>query len=48
MIIYSWSIMTTCKSVLAIFVLPTDPKVVAVMSIAFGGILIDLVFPFLL
>ena len=36
--------MTTCKSILAILVLPTDPEVVAVMGVAFGGILIDLMF----
>ena len=46
MICCSWPIITTCKSVSAIFVLLTDPEVVAVVGIAFGGILIDLVFLF--
>ena len=48
MIIYNWPIVTTCKSILAIFILLTDPEAVAVMGVAFGGILIDLIFPFLL
>ena len=48
MIAYSWPIVTTCESILAILVLPTDFKVVAVVGIAFGGILINLVLPFLL
>ena len=39
MIAYSWPIMTTCKSVLAILVSPTNPKAVAVVGVAFGGIL---------
>ena len=29
-------------------VLPTNPKAVTVVSVAFSGILIDLMFPFLL
>ena len=48
MIACSWPIMTTYKSVLAILVLPTDSEAVAVIGVAFGGILIDLMFPFLL
>ena len=48
MIAYSWPIITTYKSVSAMLVLPTDFKVVAVMGVAFSGILIDLMFPFLL
>ena len=40
--------MTTCKSVSAILVSPTNPKAVAVIGVAFGGILIDLMFPDLL
>ena len=48
MIAYSWPIMTTCESVLAIFVSPTDPEAVAVVGVAFSGILIDLLSPFLL
>jgi hypothetical protein len=32
--------MTTCESILAILVLPTDPKVVAVVSIILGSILL--------
>ena len=40
--------MTTYKSILAMLVLLTDFKAVAVVNIAFGGILIDLMFPFLL
>ena len=48
MIAYSWPIVTTYKSVLAIFVSPINPKVVAVIGVAFSGILIDLMFPFLL
>ena len=48
MIVYSWPIMTTCESILAIFVLPINPEAVAVVGIAFSGILIDLTFPFLL
>ena len=46
MIAYSWPIITTYESVLAIFVLPTNPKAVAIVDIAFGGILINLIFPF--
>ena len=44
MIVYSWPIITTYESVLAILVLPTDFKAVAVIDIAFSGILIDLIF----
>ena len=40
--------MTTYKSVLAMLVSPINPKAVAVVGIAFGGILIDSMFPFLL
>ena len=36
--------MTICESVLAIFILPTNPKVVAVVSTVLGTI-IDLIFP---
>ena len=45
MIAYSWPIITTYKSVLAIFISLTNPKAVAVVGITFSGILIDLVFP---
>ena len=48
MIAYSWPIITTCESVSAILILLTNPKAVAVMGIAFSGILIDLMFLFLL
>jgi hypothetical protein len=44
---YNWLIVTTCKSILAIFVLPTNPKVVAVVSTALGTILFNLIFPVL-
>ena len=40
--------MTTYESVLAMFISPTDSEAVAVVGIAFSGILIDLVLPFLL
>ena len=33
---------------LAMLVSPTNPKAVAIVDIAFSGILIDLMFPFLL
>ena len=46
MIVYSWPIVTTCKSILAILVLPINPKAVVVVGIAFSGILINLVLPF--
>ena len=36
--------MTTCESILAILVSPTDPEAVAVVGVAFGSILIDLMF----
>jgi hypothetical protein len=36
--------MTTCKSVLAIFILLTNPKVIAVVSIALSGILFNKLF----
>ena len=48
MIAYSWPIVTTCESVLAMLVLLTNPKVVAVVGVTFSGILIDLMFLFLL
>ena len=48
MIVCNWPIVTTCKSMSAMLVLPTDPEAVAVVDVAFGGILIDLMFPFLL
>ena len=48
MITYSWPIVTTYKSISAIFILPTNPEAVAIMGIAFSGILINLVLPFLL
>jgi hypothetical protein len=35
---------TTCESILVILVLPTDPKVVAVVNITLGGILFNLIF----
>ena len=38
MIAYSWPIITTYESVLAIFVLSTDSKAVAVIDITFSGI----------
>ena len=38
--------MTTYKSILAIFISPTNPKAVAIIGITFSGILIDLMFPF--
>ena len=40
--------MTTCESILAILVLFTNSEVVAVVGVAFSGILIDLMFLFLL
>ena len=40
--------MTTYKSMLAIFVLPTNPKVITIVSAAFSGILFNLIFPGLL
>ena len=48
MIACSWPIITTYESVLAILVSLTDPKAVAIIGVAFGGILINLVLPFLL
>ena len=45
-ITYNWPVITTYKSILAIFVSPTNPKAVAIISIAFSGILINLVFLF--
>jgi hypothetical protein len=36
--------MTTCKSMLAMLVSPTDPKVIAVVSVALGGILFNKLF----
>ena len=48
MIAYSWPIITTYKSISVIFISPTDPEAVAVVDITFGGILINLVLPFLL
>ena len=48
MIAYSWPIVTTCKSVLAILVLSINSEAVAVVDIAFNSILIDLMFLFLL
>jgi hypothetical protein len=36
--------MTTCESILAILVLPTNSKVVAVVGIALGSILFNLLF----
>ena len=48
MIAYNWPIVTTYKSILAILVLLTDSKAVAVINVTFSGILIDLMFPFLL
>ena len=47
MIAYSWFIIITYKSVSAIFILPTNSEVVAIITIAFSSILIDLVFPIL-
>ena len=48
MIAYSWPIITTYESVLAIFISPINPKAVAVVGVTFSGILIDLMFLFLL
>ena len=48
MIAYNWPIVTTYESILAMLVSSTDPKAVAIMGVAFGGISINLVFPFLL
>ena len=39
MIVYNWPIVTIYKSVLAMFVSPTDPKAVAIIDVAFSGIL---------
>jgi uncharacterized membrane-anchored protein YitT (DUF2179 family) len=39
-ILHSCPIMTTCESVSAILVLPTNPKVVAVVGVILGGILL--------
>jgi hypothetical protein len=36
--------MTTCKSMSAILVLPTNPKVITVVGIALGGILFNKLF----
>jgi hypothetical protein len=36
--------MTTCESVLAILVLPTDFKVITVVGVALGGILFNKLF----
>jgi hypothetical protein len=38
--LYSCPIVTTYKSVLAILVLPINPKVIAVVSVILGGILL--------
>jgi hypothetical protein len=38
--------MTTCKSILAIFVLPTNPKVIAVVSTVLGTIINLIFLPF--
>ena len=48
MIACSWPIITIYKSILAMFVSLTNPKAVTVVGVAFSGILIDLMFPFLL
>jgi hypothetical protein len=37
---YNCPIITTCKSILAILVLPINPKVVTVVNIILGGILL--------
>jgi hypothetical protein len=36
--------MTTCESMLAILVSPTDPKVVAIVGVALGSILFNKLF----
>jgi cellulose synthase/poly-beta-1,6-N-acetylglucosamine synthase-like glycosyltransferase len=36
--------MTTCESVLVIFILPINPKVVAIVNITLGGILYNKLF----
>jgi hypothetical protein len=41
---YSWPIVTTCESILAIFVSPINPKVVTVVGVALGSILFDKLF----
>ena len=49
MIACNWPIITTYKSISAMLVLLTNPEAVAVVGVAFGGILIDSLFlPFLL
>jgi hypothetical protein len=47
MITYSKPIVTTYKSVLAIFILPTDPKIVTVVGTILSTILFNLIFPVL-
>jgi hypothetical protein len=42
--VYSWPIITTCKSILVIFILPTNLKVIAIISTILGAI-INLIFP---
>jgi hypothetical protein len=44
---YSCPIVTTYKSILAMFISPTNPKIVAIVSTVLGAI-IDLIFPVLL
>ena len=47
LIIYcNWPIVTTYKSILAILILPTNFKAVAVIGVTFNSILINLMFPF--
>jgi hypothetical protein len=41
--VYNWPIITTCESVLAMLILPTNPKVVAVVSTVLSTI-VDLIF----
>ena len=48
MIVCSWPIMTIYEFVLAILVSLTNFKAVAVIGVAFSGILINLIFLFLL
>ena len=47
-IVLRGKVSSTYKSISAMLVLPTNSKAVAVVGVAFGGILINLMFPFLL
>ena len=48
MIACNWPIVTTCEFVSAILVSLINLEAVAVVGVAFSGILINLIFPFLL